>query len=200
MANELIHFRYPEEEWQSVRSYNPPITFSLNEEGNAGKCETRYSVSRTFEYWRFGVFQSLQSSTSSYDGAIGIIKSAKNSDHTSPSIPGNSAIWINTGITTRYPNGFWNRIEGSTTSGVEYKNPIITNLVRTDGLPDNCGEPECRFEVTDALGVIYSRTETECPEVQGGSKCPPDTCCECEKGNRLCCYSCEGKLLREILI
>lgn len=73
----------------------------------------------------------------------------------------------------------------------------IDSITRPNGAPDNCGnqnsEQKYKFTITDARGVVFTRTATEQPTVRVvcGKKCPPNTC-ECSCGDMTCCYNDQG--------
>lgn len=63
----------------------------------------------------------------------------------------------------------------------------ITDIIRTDGQPDNCGG--CALKIFKGSQTVYSRVEPTCPTVTYacGDECPPGTC-QCDCGSMVCCY------------
>lgn len=80
--------------------------------------------------------------------------------------------------------------------------PVITQYVRVDGGADNCGVASCTFKILSATGaILYQKTASTCPEVviKCGDTCPPETCCECDSGERVCCYGNDGTAIYSYL-
>lgn len=72
-----------------------------------------------------------------------------------------------------------------------------------DNVPDNYGDPPAKArinvyyngqviftDVGNAPGSFYVLCGTE--------KCPPETCCECDCGDVICCYGSQGQVLKTI--
>lgn len=59
------------------------------------------------------------------------------------------------------------------------------------------GDYSClyKFAITDTRGLVFSRFASTCPivvEVKCGDVCPPNTVCECDCGNMICCWDANG--------
>jgi len=76
----------------------------------------------------------------------------------------------------------------------------IDRVVYTGG-NNNCGSrpSTCTFKVFGSTNqVLLERTERECPQVENvtcGESCPPETICQCDKGNYVCCYDATGNAI-----
>jgi hypothetical protein len=58
------------------------------------------------------------------------------------------------------------------------------------------------FQILDATGTpLYQKTASICPEVQiiCGNGCPPETVCQCETRERICCYDANGYVIEQYL-
>ena len=108
-----------------------------------------------------------------------------------------------------------NEIGGNT--GTEWKAGSVS--IREEYLSQN----GCEILVTDESGIIYKKSisneacpnykvscDDECPQGQERiptieypgykcrEKCPPETCCECNCGDVICCYGSNGQILKTI--
>ena len=104
---------------------------------------------------------------------------------------------------------------GSYDSGTEWRVGTVT--IREEYSP-----AECKIEIKDRQGIIYSRTindvcpnhtiacDDQCPEGQERieiveypgykcrEKCPPETICQCDCGDVICCYGSNGQVIKSI--
>lgn len=73
-----------------------------------------------------------------------------------------------------------------------------------DNTPDIYGDPPAKVRINVYYNgqVIF----TDVGNAPGSfyvlcgmtEKCPPETCCECDRGNVICCYDCSGKVIKTI--
>jgi len=197
---------YPDGE-VAITSYNPPLDYTIQQtDPQPGQCYADYRINpTTVRAWR-----------STYGSQCGQIQ-------TPPSMIINNAKILSIGvfdgkwgveiesvtgvsIRTNWGNNYriyhydgCRRARFST--GYTYASSLTVEIIRTDGLPDDCGESECVFEITDSTGVIYTRTESECPinvTVECAEECPPNTHCECVHGGVKCCFDDNGMLIKRI--
>lgn len=79
------------------------------------------------------------------------------------------------------------------TTGFGYGfNLIVTNIVRVDGQPDDCGN--CILTISKNGQTVYQRSEPVCPIVEhfcDANQCPAGTC-EVECNGTVCCYDSNG--------
>jgi hypothetical protein len=79
----------------------------------------------------------------------------------------------------------------------------IINIIRVDGLPDNCGNlpAPCDLKITDSRGLIYQKAfDNACPTVTvecSDERCPPGTC-EVDCHGHKCCYNAQGNVVKVI--
>lgn len=100
----------------------------------------------------------------------------------------------------RYPNAGWFYVPQ------EHNLTIVESIVRTPGYsshgscPNNCLMPGCEFVIFDGSKEIFNKKEETCPEWQiKKQSCPPETC-ECRHGNRICCFSPDGRIVKTFLV
>jgi len=76
--------------------------------------------------------------------------------------------------------------------------PTTITWERVDGQSD---PTTTNFKILDATGAtLYEKTAATCPEVVikcGG--CPPETICECESAEKVCCYDANGYVINQYL-
>lgn len=189
-----IHFKYPGEEQQTIKSTNPPVNHQCKFDGQfeGGQCPTFYNVIFRRQ-WR-------------WNSSSGVV--VDNNEGIGQNITGPISAYRVTRINDEwhfqvYAEGAPSRnFLGWHTIGTldgSYLDPAFESfrVVRTDQQPDNCGNPtsenKYKFEVTDATRTIYSRIANTCPivNIKCGESCPLGTC-ECDCGTVICCYNDNG--------
>lgn len=196
-----VYFKYPNADWDTFLSTNPPVDYqseiinsnSSNGNNGSGQCDCiKYRIS--YDLLKNGKL--LYSYIQAAWGPIGGVRIYySNPDNMSASSLSQQILCKGLLSGKCLPEQQWiNFAQGSGTPGLTIANILIT---RIDGLPDNCGggETQCKFTITDSRGVVYTRTEKECPQVKvvcgEDKKCPSNTC-ECQCGNMICCYDRNG--------
>lgn len=202
-----VWFRFPGEDWDNVVSRNPPVNFSLEEvEGAPGQCSC--------VVYRVSYVQTNFSAPNNFTCNL-VAGSSRTFDRRGPiSIQLNVPVTIGSGGCAGRTG--YRAVDiihyGSASSacsptplvqrnntGLTLANPIAgiqnISIIRLDGQPDNCSPPSCKFTVTDNGGILYTRTESECPEVQVqcSDECPPGFC-KCTNPlnpNDWCCCPCQ---------
>lgn len=192
-----IHFEYPGEEQQTIKSTNPPVNYQCKFDGqfDGGQCLTTY-----YFRWR-------------YPNGANFLLSFNPESFGHTALNGKIVSIVCTG--EYYRNGFFrghtfaiaNELGEQTVGTADAGDlprgtlpPVITPE-RIDGQPDNCGNPPAKnkykFTVTDATQTIYSRSANVCPivDIKCGESCPPGTC-ECDCRNVICCYNNNGILVK----
>lgn len=215
-AQGFIRFKYPETNWNQVKSTNPPLDYSFEQTEKlfrGGQCpDVAYEVKFSFY---------MQNGSDSLDGRVFYNRF----------FYGPITIELPYGNNTHTPNYETREmiiVEGSSMPpggqyftfqryaflgyglyhfaytypfeplpGWRYRSAYNTlakgvETIRMDGQADNCGDPpggECVFSVSDLTGQIYQQSHPVCPQVavKCTDQCPPGTC-ECECGPRVCCY------------
>lgn len=192
-----VNFKYPTSDWDVIVSQKPPVLYRTEiiqtqnaPLGGMGQCPVNYEV-KVRVYRRSGGYDSISTPSNCASGFFGPIQGLVFDRPTATS--------FRMGIAGRDRNGnpltLYRFSAGGSPDDWEF---TITSIRRCDNQPDNCGttEPRCKFTVTDKTGIIYDRTESECPQVtvDCGKKCPPNTC-ECRNGMFVCCYDSNGYVI-----
>ena len=200
----FVRFKYPDGDWQQVKSRHLPVDYSLVEVDppfQGGQCLTTYYISYQRASISNGDLAGWSSVTndSSYP-LVGPIKDIRlfvngvmDEDLSHWSFKGKGEDPFKQDRSKVY------KFEVQDAQGLKAVHLGLHNGLRfvffrrQDNQPDNCGNLPgggCVFKIIDVGGEIYSRTEDQCPtvNVRCGEQCPPGTC-ECGRGSLVCCYS-----------
>lgn len=210
----VIWFKYPGEDWQSFKSYSPPISYQVISE--KGQCDVYYDVKGTFKNktypaWHPSYCDSQQPwLVTNFRGKILGVQPTQDlrywvlyNDKNETSL---LQVTTDASIFTGKYVFFWDTDEckqsgnrASISSYGAFDPPLIEEIIRLDDQPDDCGK--CKFEIFDKNNqIIYSRIEDKCPEIriECNDKCPDNTHCECICGRYKCCYGKDGNVIKRI--
>ncbi len=188
-AKATITLNFKDGTKEVVTSDNPAVEISLN---GSGSTATKKVYLRGFAF----------SGGSEYKGEISI--------NVTPTLSQGSGGTCDGGTSRTY---YINQVGGN--SGTEWR--VGTVSIREEYLP-----LKCEIKIIDQSGTIYNKTINnscptytvacgdECPvgqiriptiEYPGykcREKCPPETVCECDCGDIICCYGSQGQVLKTI--
>lgn len=218
-----VYFKYPNQNWNNVISRNPPVNYALTRTSDS-PVWFRYGLCLDSTYKFKLVGSKNQGVYMTAKGIIGhgMLGPIVSITPISPPTPINYPFppWNTCSyryeICTRNPNQepygeglkcliFSDGTNGDCRNFPHYPEVIPTRVGRYETeIPDECGNPSqnCNFTVVDANGkILYTKTAIVCPEVtvKCGETCPPETCCECKRGSLVCCYDCNGNVIKKFI-
>lgn len=200
----IVYFEYTGENERSVTSYSPPVSFTTETVESGGNTETnRYKL----EYYRSDNEGNIREDFGAYTTVYwrsGVIGQAYIKYRTSTRAtfnPFQTGLIIDLG-SFKDGNHIW--VDSSTEGQVRWTfRDFRTWKIQIVGVIAESTEQttsECKLEISDSTGIIYTETRDECPQVriECGKECPPNSC-ECTHGGHRCCFdSTTGKLIKVI--
>lgn len=102
----------------------------------------------------------------------------------------------------KFGNNIFGCSGGIGTNKGNYFAEIIDIVPENPNQPDNCGNlKKCRLKVFNSnSNTIIFQDQGDCPcsYLVGCTNCPPETICECDCGDVICCYGSGGEILEVI--
>lgn len=198
----IININFKDGNFERVVSQNPPVNVSLNTGFDIPEGHKRIYLEGT-------IFANMQcEEVPNYSTAIGIVPISSNFtiQFVVPSNGGSCD-----GQTSRHVRvpGLWENLVAEWRPSTVY-------------LREEYNSDTCRIQIADSNGTLYDKSvndncptytvacDDQCPVGQERiqtieypgykcrEKCPPETCCECDCEDVICCYGSNGQVLKTI--